>query len=297
MGIDSKAARFLFGAKAAGTDYTRSLMIGRQFFYPEYRDLTHMLELQRLKVSASDLLGQSGGWAEAFFRLLGAQTIDSMDASAFEGASIVHDLNSPIDASLHGRFSMIFDGGTLEHVFHFPQAIQNCMNMLSVGGSFIQIAPANNFMGHGFYQFSPELLYQVFSSANGFDIIVMLLQEDVRGGRSYVVASPSVVRKRVQLTNRLPTYVCTIARRETIAPLFALPPKQRDYVDAWSAGQSAPAYRSHTGLLLAGARSALRHIPQSSERLIRTWYTRGFRSQPDCFRPIQADQILLGQFT
>src|SRR5688572_26530725 len=195
MGIDAKVAAFLFGAKATGVDYSHSLMIGRQFFDPDRRELTHMLRLQGLKTSASELLEQSGGWAEASLRLLGAQSVDSMDASSFEGASIVHDLNHPVDQSLHARFSMIFDGGTLEHVFHFPQAIQNCMNMLNVGGSFIQVAPANNFMGHGFYQFSPELLYQVFSSGNGFRIVVMLLQEDVRGGRSYIVASPSVVGK------------------------------------------------------------------------------------------------------
>lgn len=297
MGIDAKAARFLFGAKAAGTDYTNSLMLGRQFFYPDALELAHMLEVQQQHVSASDLLAQSGGWADTFFRLLGAHSVDSMDASGFEGASMVHDLNHPVDASLHGRFSMIFDGGTLEHVFHFPQAIENCMNMLHIGGSFIQIAPANNFMGHGFYQFSPELLYQVLSTANGFDIVVMLLQEDVRGGRSYVVASPSVVRKRVQLTNPVPTYLCTIARRVKITPLFAVPPRQTDYVDAWTVGESAPAYLSNSGALLTLAKSALRYLPESSERLIRSWYTRGFRSQPDCFRPIQADQILLGQFT
>ncbi len=272
-------------------------MIGRQFFDPEPDELTQMLAVQGLSVTGSELLEQSGGWAEAFFRLLGAQTIDSMDASAFEGASIVHDLNRPIDASLHERFSMIFDGGTLEHIFDVPRAIQNCMSMLSAGGSFIQVAPANNFMGHGFYQFSPELLFQVFSSSNGFRVVVMLLQEDVRGGKSYVVASPSLVGKRVQLTNRLPTYVCTIARREKIVPLFAEPPAQSDYASAWRAGQSALAYHSRTGLALAAARSALRYIPASSERLIRTWYIRGFRSQPDCFRPIQPDQILRGQFT
>lgn len=296
MGIDTKAAAFLFGAKAAGIDYTHSLMIGRQFFYPESQAFAHMLELHGSAVSARELLRQSGGWAERFFRLLGAQTVDSMDASAFEGASIVHDLNLPVPASLHARFSMIFDGGTLEHVFHFPQAIQNCMSMLTVGGTFIQVAPANNFMGHGFYQFSPELLYQVFSSSNGFRIIAMLLQEDVRGGRSYVVANPSVVGKRVQLTNRLPIYVCTIARREKVAPLFAVPPRQADYAEAWKAGQSTPVYAFDGGTLQTAVRSALRLLPQGSERLIRSWVGRGFRAQPDCFRPIEADQILLGQF-
>ena len=41
--------------------------------------------------------------------------------------------------------------------------------MLTVGGSIFVNTPANNMMGHGFYQFSPELMYRIFAEANGFD--------------------------------------------------------------------------------------------------------------------------------
>jgi hypothetical protein len=30
------------------------------------------------------------------------------------------------------------------------------------------VTPANNQMGHGFYQFSPELFFRVFSQENGY---------------------------------------------------------------------------------------------------------------------------------
>ena len=65
-------------------------------------------------------------------------------------------MNTPIYGSLKNRFSALLDAGTIEHVFNFPQAIRNCMEMVKVGGHFIQVTVANNFIGHGFYQFSPE---------------------------------------------------------------------------------------------------------------------------------------------
>ena len=92
----------------------------------------------------------------------------SIDASAYENATMVHDMNLPVGDELKQKFSVVIDGGTLEHVFNFPTAIRNCMEMLKVGGHFFAHTMANNFMGHGFYQFSPELFYRVFSPENGF---------------------------------------------------------------------------------------------------------------------------------
>jgi len=45
-----------------------------------------------------------------------------------------------------GAYTTVIDGGSLEHVFNFPQAIANCMNMVAVGGHFIGLSPANNFL-------------------------------------------------------------------------------------------------------------------------------------------------------
>ena len=87
-----------------------------------------------------------------------------MDASSFEGATVVHDLNLPITEALKGRFDVVCDAGTIEHVMNFPTAIRNCMEMVRVGGHLILGTPANNFFGHGFYQFSPELWFRLFSS-------------------------------------------------------------------------------------------------------------------------------------
>lgn len=56
-----------------------------------------------------------------FFKLFNFDTIDSMDTSDYEGATIVHDLNVPVPDSLKGKFDVIFDSGTMEHIFNVPQ--------------------------------------------------------------------------------------------------------------------------------------------------------------------------------
>lgn len=73
------------------------------------------------------------GYCEEFLRQVGARDITSIDASGYERASIVHDMNLPIGSELRRRFSVLIDGGTLEHIFNFPVAIRNCMEMLDNG--------------------------------------------------------------------------------------------------------------------------------------------------------------------
>ena len=60
--------------------------------------------------------------------------------------------------ALRERFSVVIDGGLLEHVFDFPTAIRNCMRMVRQGGHLILNLPVNNFPGHGFYKFGPGLV-------------------------------------------------------------------------------------------------------------------------------------------
>ena len=61
-----------------------------------------------------------------------------MDNSDFEDADFIHDLNSvPAPKPLRDRFDVIFNYGTIEHVFHVPNALQNIHDMLKVGGRVI----------------------------------------------------------------------------------------------------------------------------------------------------------------
>jgi len=175
-------------------------------------------------------------YAESFFRNLGATRVDSLDYSDYEKPTIVHDLNRPISDHLKKKYSVVFDGGTLEHVFNFPMAIKNCMDLIRVGGHFVSITPANNQMGHGFYQFSPELFYSVFSKQAGFKIKCMLLRIDLPGNNEpeiYETADPHLVKGRVLLTNALPTSLMILAEKVDDVDKDEMNVFQSDYERAW----------------------------------------------------------------
>jgi hypothetical protein len=174
-----------------------------------------------------------GGWAEPFLQILGAEEVVSVDASAYESCSFVHDLNLPIPGTLKSRFDVVIDGGTLEHVFNFPVAVKNCIDMLSVGGCFLSAAPANNFAGHGFYQFSPELFYRVFSGENGFVIERAFVSEAYRDNKWYRVPDPALVRRRVEFVSARPTYLLIQARKISQVETFRCCPQQSDYATVW----------------------------------------------------------------
>jgi hypothetical protein len=107
---------------------------------------------------------------ESLFMSLGFQKVTTMDYSQFEGAGVLFDLNSAeVPAELKNTYDFIVDHGTLEHVFHIPNALNNIFTMLRVQGRVLISCPTSNFVDHGFYMFSPTLFFDYFT-ANKFEI-------------------------------------------------------------------------------------------------------------------------------
>jgi hypothetical protein len=107
----------------------------------------------------------------SLFKSLGFDLIESLDASSYEGATHVHDLNNIGILNATGRkYNFLFDGGTTEHVFHQPNVFRNIFDVLEIGGYVLHAAPSNNYVDHGFYQFSPTLYFDWYS-ANHWKII------------------------------------------------------------------------------------------------------------------------------
>lgn len=123
----------------------------------------------------SDLYRNFTNDACVFWMMCG-QVPETLDVSDYEDADHIHDLNTPIPDELRGRFSVIIDGGTLEHVFDIPQALRNLKAMLRPGGRIIHLNPTNNWAEHGFYQLSPTL-YHDFYAVNGFEMLDCLIVE------------------------------------------------------------------------------------------------------------------------
>jgi hypothetical protein len=186
-------------------------------------------------------------FADSLIAALGAKTVDSIDVSDYEGATVLFDMNYPIPDTLKGKYDALVDGGTLEHIFFFPTALKNCMEMVKVGGHLIFLTPANNWFGHGFYQFSPELFYRALCAENGYEVErVVALEEEiaVRGDGDkakvlvlnspwFEIPDPAAVHRRTQLVNGRSVLLFIVAKRVADVPMFQAPPQQSDYTVAW----------------------------------------------------------------
>lgn len=104
------------------------------------------------------------------FRALGFDQVFALDISAYESADFIVDLNAAsVPSHLQERFDLVFDGGTLEHVFDIASALRNTCRMVKPGGRIMHIGPMSNCVDHGFYSFSP-LLFANFYQANKWTI-------------------------------------------------------------------------------------------------------------------------------
>jgi SAM-dependent methyltransferase len=185
-------------------------------------------------------------FADSFFLNIGFSSVQSMDYSDFEGATIVHDLNEPVLAELENKFDIIIDAGTLEHVFNFPAAINSCMRMVKKNGYLIMATPANNLFGHGFYQFSPDLFYRIFSKENGFEMIEVFINGK-KMGSWYKVADPDKMGERVTLKNTFETELVIIAKKISDDAYLKVTPQQSDYHSLWN--NSVPGTSTNTSTL------------------------------------------------
>lgn len=241
MGIDVNGVRSLLYSRKVGTDFSRTAMIGRQMYFLSASELESALQSFGYQLSNHDihqLLSASDHYIEPLLSLLGAKLIHSFDCTGYEGATHLHDMNCAVPNRVKGQYSLVIDSGTLEHVFNYPVAIKNCMDMLAVGGTCLLITPANNFCGHGFYQFSPELFFNIFTSVNGFQIQDVIVFEDKPFAPWFSVRSPMAVKQRVMLQSGRPIYLLVMAKKIANADVFLTTPQQSDYVTVWDRWQN-----------------------------------------------------------
>ena len=267
----------LLDARIRGVSFVETVTVAHQSL------LLHPAEIRLLRAAYAVSRPDTGldpfrdyqfrDYSDRFLRdYLGVAALHIIDYSSYEGADIVHDLNLPVPDALRGRFDAVIDSGSLEHIFNFPVAVGNLMRMLKVGGSIFITTPANNLCGHGFYQFSPELMFRIFSPANGFELDRLLLFEArfpsielSSNRRVYEVVDPASVKERVGLVTKTPVMMSLQARRiEDVEP-FVRPPQQSDYVEEWTREDPAS----------SGARtspyvhSILRWLPSSWQATLR----------------------------
>jgi SAM-dependent methyltransferase len=242
IGIDIQQAKFLYHARDHGVCFAKVGVLGRQLMMASREQLAQWLDSEPNDCTAPQREGiaaLTGRFAEPFLELLGAKEIVSFDASDYEQATEVHDFNQSIAECFHGRFDTVVDSGSLEHIFNFPVAITNLMQMVKPGGHLLIMTPANNFCGHGFYQFSPELFYRLLNGTNGFAVRRMLVAESFPDAYWWEVPDPALLRRRVTFENRYWTHLYLIAQRVADEPILMKSPQQSDYATAWDQASAA----------------------------------------------------------
>lgn len=121
----------------------------------------------------------------------------------------------------------------------------------------IMFTPANNFCGHGLYQFSPTLFFSLFSEKNGFTILDMSVVEKKRESdkvkrirRLYKNMSE---RERLEINTKYAAEIFLVARKVSDMPL-EIEIQQSDYLPLW---ESEPKMRTDEKELFAGLKTVL----------------------------------------
>lgn len=107
-----------------------------------------------------------------FKAICGGEEVHALDYSSYEGADIICDLNScDLPDEYIGKFDLVIDGGTLEHVFNQNNAINIINRLVREGGYVYHMLPCAGWVNHGFYSYSPTFFEDVYTKENGFEII------------------------------------------------------------------------------------------------------------------------------
>lgn len=162
----------------------------------------------------------------------GASKVESFDSSDYEDATFVFDMNKRIEENIN-KYDTVIDSGTLEHIFNVKQAFENISNMCRVGGQIIHILPANNHCGHGFWQFSPELFFSLYSEKHGYAETEVFLVDNSQESIWFKVRKPER-GLRISIITSNPVYL--LCRTKKMGPFSHENVQQSDYESIWENG-------------------------------------------------------------
>lgn len=200
MGIDQHALQLLRHAHSRRGEFGATVTLGRQ-------------SVILGPAAARRWIGSTqGGWGEPLLKgRFGATSVDSIDNSAYEGATIVADFNRPVAAALSARFDTVLDLGCTEHIFDVAQSFRNIMALCKPGGWIMHAVPSDGCCGHGFFQFTPELFHSWYSADNGFAETQVFLADTHDVNAWYRVPAPQN-GKRINIRSKGEVYVLVLTR-------------------------------------------------------------------------------------
>ncbi len=157
--------------------------LGRQHVYATAADLRGLAQQYPVSLPSGpvelhrdpDLAARQCVSDGFLLQALGFETVVRLDYSDYESPDVRLDLNQPeTPDTLQGRFDVVLDSGTIEHIFELPQALRHCARLVKPGGRVIHLTPSSNSVDHGLYSVSPTLYVDFYRSC-GYPVEQLLL--------------------------------------------------------------------------------------------------------------------------
>jgi hypothetical protein len=161
------------GAQQLSPDFLRSAAAISELYALFDRPVPASLEATNVAASAGGIEAQpdDAPSSREFWETLGF----SYAAIDFDGHrdSFALDLNKDsVPADMRGKFCLVINAGTTEHVANQDNAFRVMHDLSSVGGIMMHAVPAGGMMNHGLVNYNPKFFWHLCRE-NGYEVIAL----------------------------------------------------------------------------------------------------------------------------
>jgi hypothetical protein len=175
--LSSLALRSEIPAGAAVLDLgPQDLWIEREPLYRIARRHLRPADCERTIAAIFDGKSPKADAQPAFYSIFGGGSYRSIDLTD-PRADYSVDLNQPLSENI-GRYDVVTNFGTTEHVFNIGQSFANIHRLLKVGGIQLHAIPSYGYIDHGFYNIHP-CAYLDMAKANNYDLVDVLYIDNI----------------------------------------------------------------------------------------------------------------------
>ncbi|MBL19926.1 MAG: hypothetical protein CMC82_08950 [Flavobacteriaceae bacterium] len=146
----------------------KGLLLGRQSIFFDQYQMKNIAKQEGVKLKqislATDTETRAGGKIVDYdlFKHFTDMNFDALDITDYEGANVIHDMNTPLPDNLFEKYDFLYNGSCMDNLFNPSQFIQNCTDLLKPNGTFLSIEHGSSFPG-GYLFYSPDWFLDFFA--------------------------------------------------------------------------------------------------------------------------------------
>jgi SAM-dependent methyltransferase len=181
MGVDKTAVELTIDLYNKGhfNGFKSVIELGSQDLHFGNRNILRDLLIKNLPMPAENIrkayndslitATQDDYSTEWLYKLLGFTEYSAIDGDGKFNAH-VWDLNFPVPRKHWGKYDLVTNHGTTEHVFNVLQVNKSIHDLTKPGGVMIHILPFQGNIDHGFYNYQPTFFKDI-AYENDYEII------------------------------------------------------------------------------------------------------------------------------